>query len=514
MIHLDSIQKAASQLIEQPDAQHPEQLANLHRALHQLNRDLETQLALYRTFLRNLREAKESDESKITTERDSIRRAFEAIGPLLGHCRWSYLDKLKSVFERHFCADCFRLFDELKSHHDYIALQGCLGKTLPLKLLCDAALTKKDENNALLSFASELNSKRVPIAILHNGLKGIIDIAQKQNPYLHYDLEALEEILYDQSLFENDDPAFIQRDLQPGTLVKTQRDGQTHEFKLGQQLGAPSRNRYFYINRYTRTTPTSTLDALLEKTEGGVDQEETEKLLLWFPPNAALPGIARRKALRQRAEEIDHYVPLNCPLFIDPRGHFCLVEKLPLQLGSSLWFQSLPTYLPTVITWLKWLTDQSISLTYLKPEYLHFDKEDSLTAVKEMSPLSYDVLTMEQFAWKIGGGNPLLYRQILDGVGIPQHPYALFIRQAILYDLARDAIMQKAASESIPELVQDSALASLQSLRQLKNDCRETVLRSGGSALLIDRLVTQLHLETGSSALILSEFIKAKALQK
>ena len=523
------VQAGADQLLQHPDAIPNPQL---HQALHQLNHHLETAaLPPYRACLHTLIIGGEFEESKITKEREEIKQSFTAMGPLLGSCKWS--EKMQLLFERHFCADCFRLFDELKNNHDIIALQGLLGKTLPLKRLCEAALSQEAP---LAEFVSLLSEKKVPVDLLHNGLKGIIEVAQRRHPSLNYDLGALEEMLQQHwermlergeaknegwSLFETSDSLMLASHsrLQPGSRVKARMgDGKLHEFTLGQPLGAlhpDDRNRFFHICRYAIAAPSaSPMDNLFEKMHRGVEQKGIDSSLIWFPCNAAMPGYLRRRSMRQLAEEIDHCVPLNCPTFIDPRGRFCLVEKLHSGLGSAAWFHSLALYLPTAIAWMKWLGETSITPSAFKAEYLAFNREQRLTAVKEMKSLSYNVLSMELFAWTIGGGNPQLFREILEEANLAQHPYARFIREAVLLDLNPERIRSKAVAESIPEYVQESALATLQALRQVKAECLETLQKTRGNTLLLDQRVVHEYQESGGSALILSDFIKSKVCQK
>jgi hypothetical protein len=79
-----------------------------------------------------------------------------------------------------------------------------------------------------------------------------------------------------------------------------------------------------------------------------------------------------------------------------------------------------------------------------------------------------------------------------------------------LLDLSPERIRAKAVAESTPEYVQESALATLHALKRLTAECHANIQKRGGNTLLLDQRVVQLYHESGSSSLILSDFIKAK----
>lgn len=303
-----------------------------HRFLDSLEND---SLPRYRVYLRTLCEGEECEEGKIAEHRDAISQGFKAIGPLLSECKWGNLERLQRIFERHFCAGCFRLFDEMQRVHDIVVLQGLLNRQLPVKNLLGVALNGHDENDLLEKFLAQLYQKRVPPAILHRALKAIVETIH-EGP----DLESLEMFLQDQwedlveqgevsnqewALFETPDLSFIaqHRLLQPGQVFRTAEGHRfLHEFILGDPVMLKEDKCAFRIRSYSISVLSNSLHDHFERARNPLAQPDVEKMVLWFGPNPAMPGINKCRAMRQPAEQ----GPDLCPTLVDSRGRFCLVS--------------------------------------------------------------------------------------------------------------------------------------------------------------------------------------------
>jgi hypothetical protein len=387
--------------------QNSEQFQTVHSSLHRYFQELKSAtLPPYRIYKEQLCAGVEQDEEKVAEHRDKIQHSYKI------------LKSLESLpLATHFCSDCLFLLQELKSHQDCIALQGILGEQLPFKLLLDSASHGNDEEDLLEPFVFQLFSHRAPVTIVHRALKAIVECAltRLRLKLLKPDLSLLENILQDHwdnmeeekewALFDTPDRETVLANLQlkTGSCLRSQE----HEFVLGEELGpSSSSNRFFNVERYS-----------VQMGLFAVPQPDVDKIVLWFPPNEALPGLMRSRAQRHLAGTRSHSLPLNCPSFVDPKGRFCLVEKLHMQVGGREWKAALSRYLPPVIAWLNWLKENRITPSHFKPAYIFFNAKQCLTAVKEMRALPYyDEKAIEAFAKLIAGEDGKLYQKILKGI--------------------------------------------------------------------------------------------------
>lgn len=370
-------------------------LKTVHTSLHLYIQALQKQcLPPYRQHIQRLCAGEISGEEAIVDHRDEIQNGFRAISPLLEMSRRA--ERLKRIFERNFCKECYCLLDELKRHHDCIFLQGLLGEQLPFKQLLDVAL-RQSEADILEEFITKLYKQRVSAAIVHNALKAGVESFLDQNPTLIPNLEHLESALQDQwesrnersdwALFETPDPEKVEENrlLKPGSSITSCEK----TFVLGEEIGRCSLNRFFtVINQPSHSEP----------------------IVLWFPPNVALPGLMKCRALEQEADRRSHCLPLNCPTYVDPRGRFCVVERLHKQLGGPEWKVD---YLQPVVEWLAWLREIGKTPSHFRPEYIHFNSKGELVAVKEMRPLPYHAGAVEVFVKKIVGGDLILFNKAM-----------------------------------------------------------------------------------------------------
>ena len=163
--------------------------------------------------------------------------------------------------------------------------------------------------------------------------------------------------------------------LKPGAVVDSWEENLLHRFTLGQELGNISKNRFFFIQNSS--------------------SQLYQNCLIWFLPNIALAGLIRCRARQNLC------LSLNFPIYIDPKGRFCIVEKLHTQLGSAQWQERMDQYLPPVLEWLRWLREEQVTPSNFRPEYVHFNKEGELIAVKLMKPLPYHAGAVAAFIKKI-----------------------------------------------------------------------------------------------------------------
>ncbi len=435
-------------------------LNNTHTLFHQYQKHLLTHdLPKMKQYVRKISNAGRNipiDESEYYSVRTDIQNFYIHTHHFLKSIHSDPNVRMRQIFDRHFCSNCFDHMELLEQMAALISLQGETGHTLPLKALIDASFGRTVEDGSLHDFVKILKDKNVSFAALHNGLKAVVDYAQKSKVTaddlegnIIPSLDKLEYALYDidAALFSFINPVHIdwRNTLHEGSeLVSVQYKNNASEqssiryrFILGAQIGKKQQgldhNIYFEIKECYETTrvfsnesqhelkyePLIQFNNSLEKTNEDIKRNRVILISL----NEAIPGIRNCKS------ELCFGMELSSIQFIDNQGRFALVEKL--QENNEALIHVIPQ-------WIKWaikeVENAPVSLDPLgSPQKFLFNSEGILTAVKLLRPTpSFSFNVWEQFVYEIVKGDKNNFKSIMTKSELDSLEEAKFIRNSVI----------------------------------------------------------------------------------
>ena len=435
-------------------------LNNTHTLFHQHQKHLLTHdLPKMKQYVRKISNAGRNtpiDESEYYSVRTDIQNFYIHTHHFLKSIYSDPNVRMRQIFDSHFCPNCFDHMELLEQMAALISLQGETGHTLPLKALIDASFGRTVEDGSLHDFVKILKDKNVSFSTLHNGLKAVIEYAQKSKVTaddlegnIIPSLDRLEYALYDidAALFSFINPVHMdwRNTLHEGSeLVSIQYKNNASEqsairyrFILGAQIGKKQQgldhNIYFEIKECYETTrvfsnesqhelkyePLIQFNNSLEKTNEDIKRNRVILISL----NEAIPGIRNCKS------ELCFGMELSSIQFIDNQGRFALVEKL--QENNEALIHVIPQ-------WIKWaikeVENAPVSLDPLgSPQKFLFNSEGILTAVKLLRPTpSFSFNVWEQFVYEIVKGDKNNFKSIMTKSELDSLEEAKFIRNSVI----------------------------------------------------------------------------------
>lgn len=496
-------------------------LDNTHKLFHEYQKRLfEEDLPKLEIYLRELSRAKSGhnvDEIQYKEARENIQNFWISTHFFLKSIHAHPNVRMRQIFEKHFCQECFYHMEPLEQMQSIIALQGELGASLPLKALIEASFGQEVLDDSLLNFVKKLKSKDVPFNILHYALKAIVeyaakykmtqdDIREKNYPTLDRLEQALDEL--DPSLFfcRSQEHLAWRNTLKKGSEITTiqyadlrgEQAAIRYRFILGEQIEPKPESDGFDNNMYFAIQdcyiskkifrPEEKQELKYEpliQFEEALEEKDTEigqNCVLWISINEAIPGIRRMKACDYYDKYLSEYgFQVSQIQFIDNQGRFALVEKLHENQAGII--KVIPELIQTA---LKEVDGAPQSLEPLRlPQKFLFDKDKCLKSIKLIKPAKdFSFNSWEQLVYDMAKGSTKAFKRMMRKSGLYEMEEAKFLRQAVMDsfkedkgNLEKNCDMQSFRDKHILALA-----ASLQQemLKAYENCCRSLELTYGG----------------------------------
>jgi hypothetical protein len=443
----------------------------------------------------------------VNNAREQIQLFYQATYPLIELVRSEKSRKLNTFLHAHFPEIYDKKdkpfydktsFKSLRKHVKIMALEGMTAGELPFhifqKVICKEPIQQSSqvadkEQKSLLKFIKRIHQAKeqgkFEIELFHEGMKSLIlSLPHYRKENIGADLVSLEKTLIKEGCFllEKFDLKHLQwrEGLQQGCkLIKANqpfyfrdKKNQEHLFELGDSL------------KGHETTQLPNLYKVFEIFKPHTSQKY-EKVLFVVGPNK----LCFEYSKLLRSEEF--FWALATPQFkyIDPKGRYAIIEKLPTSLESIAWHTHKKSklskmnraYAEPLRLLIRFFVEEKNTPRYLNVEYFKFDGKGRLKSTKDCIPSGYlDSIGLEEIIFIAAQGNLPVYQHIIEPLlqASQNRKVLIFFRQSIrtifskcpvpIESLARKYGLKNKRVKTRARELQQKALS-------LKEDCYQAV---------------------------------------
>lgn len=229
--------------------------------------------------------------------------------------------------------------------------------------------------------------------------------------------------------------------------------------------------------------------------------ENNDKLVAIIAQNKVVLPIKQRRQM-----EIGFGISPASFLSISPDGKFALMEHLN-PISSYKWISTNECIVPedfpilnALANLLKELVKRNQGLSNFSPNFVMFDKEHHLKAIKPMLKQPFNFNHLENFAWESAAGNLTIFKFLMTTSGLAAHSASKFYYEIIKSALKGDMV-------SVPDLAGIYKIGDYQIVERADKLAKDVLLLRQELFSTIQKLIPSLNahlLDTKITEAILS----------